>query len=95
MPSFDILHNLTGRDINAYLLKTRDQFYKRRYGGFEFGVKNPLANRNFTLGKEAVDRWLKVREVWLPLWFITYRFGNISSFLLFLMPRDVDGKKVK
>ena len=31
-----------------------------RYGGFEFGVGNPLANRNFTVAEEVADRWLKV-----------------------------------
>ena len=39
---------MTGRNLSDYLLKTRDSFYKRRYGGFEFGVRNPVAARNFT-----------------------------------------------
>ncbi len=30
MPSYDLLHNLTGRNISDYLIKTRDDFYKRR-----------------------------------------------------------------
>ena len=30
MPSYDLLHNLTGRNISDYLMKTRDDFYKRR-----------------------------------------------------------------
>jgi len=34
---------MTGRNISQWLLKTRDDFYKRRYGGFEFGVKNPIS----------------------------------------------------
>jgi hypothetical protein len=62
MSSYDILQNLTGRNISDFLLKTRSQFYKRRYGGFEFGVRNPVANRNISMLEEVTDRWLKVRN---------------------------------
>ena len=36
--------DLTSRNLSQWLLKTRDDFYKRRYGGFEFGVKSPFTN---------------------------------------------------
>eukprot|EP00094_Tigriopus_californicus_P002639 TCALIF_02551-PA protein Name:"Similar to Abca7 ATP-binding cassette sub-family A member 7 (Rattus norvegicus)" AED:0.06 eAED:0.06 QI:3223/1/1/1/0.88/0.92/28/283/1389 len=58
MPSFDVLLNLTGRNISDFLMKTRVQSYKRRYGGLEFGVRNPLVNRNITQLEEITDRWL-------------------------------------
>ncbi len=61
MPSYDVLYNLTGRNISDYLMKTREDFFKRRYGGFEFGVRNPLANRNLTQAEAVAQRWLKVR----------------------------------
>ena len=47
---------MTGRNLSDYLLKTRDSFYKRRYGGFEFGVRNPIAARNFTQ-LQQVGKW--------------------------------------
>lgn len=62
LPSYDILYNLTGRNISDYLLKTRDKFYKRRYGGFEFGIRNPLANQNISQLEHITDRWLKVKH---------------------------------
>ena len=30
--------------MSQWLLKTRPEYYKRRYGGFEFGVRSPLAD---------------------------------------------------
>ena len=44
MSSGDVLIDLTSRNVSQWLLKTREDFYKRRYGGFEFGIKSPLAN---------------------------------------------------
>ena len=46
---------MTGRNLSDYLLKTRDSFYKRRYGGFEFGVRNPVAARNFTQLQQVLN----------------------------------------
>ena len=56
---------MTGRNLSDYLLKTRDSFYKRRYGGFEFGVRNPVAARNFT----------QLQQV---KWRLTYRVSHLS-----------------
>jgi len=42
--SGDSMMDLTSRNLSQWLLKTRDDFYKRRYGGFEFGVKSPFTN---------------------------------------------------
>ena len=33
--------------MSQWLLKTRPEYYKRRYGGFEFGVRSPLADLDF------------------------------------------------
>ena len=44
VPSGDSMIDMTSRNISQWLLKTRDQYYKKRYGGFEFGIKNPLAD---------------------------------------------------
>ena len=49
LSSYDIVSNLTGRNISDYLMKTTKDFNKRRYGGFEFGVGNPLA------GEESIS----------------------------------------
>ncbi len=43
MSSYDILYNLTGRNISDYLIKSRAEFKRRRYGGFEFGVRLEVA----------------------------------------------------
>ena len=56
LSSYDIVSNLTGRNISDYLMKTTKDFNKRRYGGFEFGVGNPLAGKKgetwgFPVGK--------------------------------------------
>ena len=39
---------MTGLHLSDYLMKTNYEFYKRRYGGFEFGVLNPIKDVNFT-----------------------------------------------
>ncbi len=85
MPSFDILHNMTGRNISDYLLKSRDRFYKRRYGGFEFGARNPMSKRNFTQIQEVVDRWLKATNFGKPRIDETVQnlaFGTVEDFAL-------------
>ena len=33
LASYDILSNMTGRNISDYLMKTNYEFYKRRFGG--------------------------------------------------------------
>jgi hypothetical protein len=67
------LADLTGRNVSQWLLKTRDDFYKRRYGGFEFGVRNPASQidmrqveRAFTrldqasnLGEDRINEFVK------------------------------------
>ena len=39
-----MLVDLTSRNVSQWLLKTRHEFYKRRYGGLELGVRSPLAS---------------------------------------------------
>jgi ATP-binding cassette subfamily A (ABC1) protein 1 len=82
MPSFDYLHNMTGRNISDYLIKTRHGYYKRRYGGFEFGVRNPMANRNFSQMQEVLDRWLKATN------FGEERIGEMTQQLAFGAAED-------
>ena len=48
--------DMTSRNISQWLLKTRDQFYKKRYGGFEFGIKNPLARLDVKFLEEIFTR---------------------------------------
>jgi len=56
IPSGDILIDMTSRNISQWLMKTRDDYYKQRYGGFEFGIKNPLGEINMTLVEEVFTR---------------------------------------
>ena len=49
MTSFDMLANMTDRNISDYIVKTNKAFYKRRYGGFEFGVRNNFKDLNVTM----------------------------------------------
>ena len=53
LPTGDYLINMTSRNVSQWLVKTRKAYYKRRYGGFEFGVRNPLAGGNATYAREA------------------------------------------
>ncbi|GFT33344.1 phospholipid-transporting ATPase ABCA1 [Nephila pilipes] len=53
----DIVYNMTGRNISDWLIKTRKTFYKQRYGGFTFGLKNPLSSLNFTFIHYMVKRF--------------------------------------
>ena len=48
--------DMTSRNISQWLMKTRDIYYKQRYGGFEFGVKNPLGEVNMTQVQDAFTR---------------------------------------
>jgi len=56
IPSGDYLIDMTSRNISQWLMKTRDTYYKQRYGGFEFGVKNPLGEVNMTQVQDAFTR---------------------------------------
>ena len=51
MASHDTLANMTGRNISDYIIKTNKAFYKKRYGGFEFGVHNNFKDLNNTVIK--------------------------------------------
>ena len=63
LASYDIVSNLTSRNISDYLMTTTKDFSKRRYGGFEFGVGNPLAGLNITLLEEFLYGFLNVSQV--------------------------------
>ncbi|XP_071041815.1 phospholipid-transporting ATPase ABCA1 isoform X1 [Parasteatoda tepidariorum] len=55
--SSDIVYNMTGRNISDWLIKTRKNFYKQRYGGFSFGLKNPITTVNFTFFHYIINRF--------------------------------------
>nr|CAD7439812.1 unnamed protein product [Timema bartmani] len=55
VPSGDILMNTTGRNISDWLVKTNSQFYKRRYGGFTFGVHIPTQLTNLSRVKSLLE----------------------------------------
>ena len=52
MASHDTLANMTRRNISDYIVKTNKAFYKKRYGGFEFGVHNNFKDLNNTVIKK-------------------------------------------
>ncbi|XP_048255576.1 phospholipid-transporting ATPase ABCA1-like isoform X2 [Haliotis rufescens] len=56
LPTTDYLYNMTGRNTSDWLVKTMDQYIKRRYGGFSFGDKNPVAQLNATQLLTVIDR---------------------------------------
>ena len=60
MASLDILANMTGRNISDYIVKTNKRFFKRRYGGFEFGVHNNFKDLNNTVIKRNLELILEV-----------------------------------
>ncbi|GIY08391.1 phospholipid-transporting ATPase ABCA1 [Caerostris darwini] len=66
----DTVYNMTGRNISDWLIKTRKKFYKQRYGGFTFGVKNPMSAVNFTfihyMVKKFAGRVLNTNQM-LPI----------------------------
>ncbi|XP_071439608.1 phospholipid-transporting ATPase ABCA1-like isoform X2 [Hetaerina americana] len=46
----DYMLNMTGRNISDWLVKTSKDYFKMRYGGFTFGVKNNLTLSTGHLG---------------------------------------------
>ena len=58
-----ILSDMTGRNISQWLLKTRDDFYKRRYGGFEFGVSNPVSKLEMESLEDAFTRYVDTIQI--------------------------------
>ncbi|XP_037086261.1 ATP-binding cassette sub-family A member 7-like [Pollicipes pollicipes] len=52
----DLLLNVTDRNVSDWLVKTRPEFYKRRWGGFTFGYNNPFADVNFSLYRDGMRR---------------------------------------
>lgn len=63
----DIILNMTSRNISDWLIKTQQEYYKRRYGGFTFGLKNPLASFNITVLRNVFDRLSRAVNVGNPL----------------------------
>ncbi|XP_046387973.1 ATP-binding cassette sub-family A member 7-like isoform X2 [Ischnura elegans] len=46
----DYMLNMTGRNVSDWLVKTSKDYFKMRYGGFQFGMKNNLTLRVGNLG---------------------------------------------
>ena len=51
-----MLVDLTSRNVSQWLLKTRHEFYKRRYGGVELGVRSPLTSVDRDMLKQIFTR---------------------------------------
>ena len=47
---------MSSRNISQWLVKTRAEYYKKRYGGFEFGIKNPLAGLDMSFVQDVFTR---------------------------------------
>ena len=47
---------MSSRNISQWLVKTRAEYYKKRYGGFEFGIKNPLAGLDMSFAQDVFTR---------------------------------------
>ncbi|XP_059473610.1 ATP-binding cassette sub-family A member 7-like isoform X2 [Neocloeon triangulifer] len=52
----DLFHDLTGRNVSDWLVKTEDDFYKIRYGGFSLGVYNPTNRINISNVLDRISR---------------------------------------
>ncbi|XP_043218216.1 ATP-binding cassette sub-family A member 7-like [Amphibalanus amphitrite] len=52
----ELLLNVTDRNVSDWLVKSRPEFYKTRWGGFTFGYNNPFATANFSRYRAAVRR---------------------------------------
>ena len=68
---------MTSRNISQWLMKTRGDYYKQRYGGFEFGIKNPLGQVNMTQVQDAFTRLDKASNMNKD------RIGFLAKNLLF------------
>ena len=68
---------MTSRNISQWLMKTRDDYYKQRYGGFEFGIKNPFGEINMTQVQDVFTRLDRATNL------NNDRLGFIAKNLLF------------
>ena len=96
---------MTGRNISQWLLKTRDDFYKRRYGGFEFGVSNPVSKLDMESLEDAFTRYTYTIQIYVnfhfPFWYadliVQVTWASTESAVLqkappLMLPRIIFGK---
>ena len=85
--SGDVLIDLSSRNVSQWLLKTRPEYYKRRYGGFEFGVRSPLADLDFNYLADifsTLDRATNLGESRLNFFEKEVVSARISQNILFV-----------
>ena len=76
MASHDTLANMTRRNISDYIVKTNKAFYKKRYGGFEFGVHNNFKDLNNTVIKRNLAL---IFEVFIDTKLILFNEHNLKK----------------
>ena len=86
MASHDTLANMTGRNISDYIIKTNKAFYKKRYGGFEFGVHNNFKDLNNTVIKRNLALIFEVMIDNIKILFTVINKKPISYLQKFPLP---------
>ena len=86
MASHDTLANMTGRNISDYIIKTNKAFYKKRYGGFEFGVHNNFKDLNNTVIKRNLALIFEVMIDNIKILFAVINKKPISYLQKFPLP---------
>ena len=97
--------DLTSRNVSQWLLKTRDDFYKKRYGGFEFGIKSPLADMDISYLEDVftkLDKATNLGEERLNfieksvlfnrlgnIWYIEHSKNICTIFLIFCIGSEI------
>ena len=79
--------DMSSRNISQWLLKTRDQYYKKRYGGFEFGIKNPLADLDLNLVRDIftrLDKATNLGQERFSFFQKTIAFNSLGWFRMFV-----------
>ena len=82
MPSSDLLLNLTSRNVSQWLVKSRNDYFKKRYGGFEFGVRNPLSKINYTWAQDIFEKLTRATNKGknrVGQFFTDYGFGALEE----------------
>ncbi|GFR62993.1 ATP-binding cassette sub-family A member 1 [Elysia marginata] len=55
----DVLHNMTGYNVEHWLMKSMEEYRKRRFGGFSLGEENPLGRFNASQLSANIDRLVR------------------------------------
>ncbi|XP_074551593.1 glucosylceramide transporter ABCA12-like [Halichoeres trimaculatus] len=93
-PSSQIVYNLSGINVEQYLMSTANEFIRNRYGGFAFGMPLPT---DLKLDLKAVPKNRTLSKVWfnpeghhtMPAY-----LNSINNFILRAnLPADKDPRK--